>query len=47
MGAFHDDRNTLRLQDLLDGHCYLLGQPLLQLQATSEHLGDSGKLGQA
>lgn len=47
MRAFHNDRNALRPQDLLDGDSDLPRQPLLQLQTARKHLCDAGKLGEA
>jgi len=47
MGALHDDRDTLRLEDLRDGHGDLLRETFLQLQTTRKHLGDTCKLRQS
>ena len=45
MGTFHNNGDALRLQNLVDGHCHLLGQALLKLQAARKHLCNAGKLG--
>jgi aspartate carbamoyltransferase catalytic subunit len=42
VGRFHDNRNTTRLENLGDGQSDLLGQALLDLETTGEHLGQAG-----
>ena len=44
--GFHDDSDTLRVQQFLQGHGDLLGQTLLNLKATTEHFGKAGNLAQ-
>lgn len=43
VAGLHDDRNTLRLEDLHDGIGNFLSQPLLDLQSTCEQLRDPGQ----
>lgn len=47
VARFHDDGDTLGLEDLHNGMSDFFGQTFLDLQAAGEHLGDSGKLGKA
>ena len=47
MARFYDYGDALRLQHLGESECYLLGKPLLDLEATGEHLGDAGKFREA
>lgn len=47
MRALHDDRDTLRLEDLGDGERDLLRQPFLDLETTREHFGETGEFGKA
>src|SRR5436190_15278449 len=41
-----DDANTLRLEDVVDRARDLLGEPLLDLEPTREHLDESRQLAQ-
>lgn len=47
VARFHDDGDTLGLEDFHNGVSDFFGQTFLDLQAAGEHLGDSGKLGKA
>lgn len=47
VAGLHDDGDALGLEDLHDGVGDLLGEALLDLKATGEHLGDARELGEA
>jgi hypothetical protein len=47
MAGFHDNSNTLRLENLRERKGNLLRQPFLQLEASSKHLSNACKLGQS
>lgn len=46
MAGFDDDSDALRLQHLRQSKGDLLGQAFLDLQAASEHLGDTSEFGE-
>lgn len=47
MARFHDDGDTLWLEDFGQSKGDLFGQTLLNLQSAREHLGDTCQLGEA
>ena len=47
MRGVDHDREADRSEDIVDGQCHLLGEPLLDLQPPSEEFCDPRKLGQA